>query len=70
MPCGKRHGQGGSAGKGQGQCRRRGKGPHGSESGPVSNCICPNCGTVVPKQPGIPCRQINCPKCGTQMMRE
>lgn len=34
------------------------------------NCICPNCGTRMPNQAGIPCDLIMCPKCGTAMRKE
>lgn len=34
------------------------------------NCICPNCHTVVPHQPGRPCFQSRCPGCGASMTRQ
>jgi len=34
------------------------------------NCICINCGTIVPHKPGNPCREQKCPKCGRAMLRE
>ena len=34
------------------------------------NCICLKCGTKIPHQPGIPCRESTCPQCGKKMVRE
>jgi Zn finger protein HypA/HybF involved in hydrogenase expression len=39
-------------------------------AGPGGECICPNCGTIVPHQVGAPCNRIICPKCGTSMVRK
>lgn len=33
-------------------------------------CICPQCGEKQPHQKRIPCRSVNCPKCGSSMARE
>lgn len=30
-------------------------------------CVCIECRTVIPKQIGIPCIQIECPNCGSKM---
>ena len=38
--------------------------------GPSGNCVCLKCGATVPHQPGTPCREARCPKCGTAMVRE
>ena len=38
--------------------------------GPGGNLVCHNCGTAVPHQRGAPAYTVNCPSCGTQMMRE
>jgi hypothetical protein len=32
-------------------------------------CVCPACGLRQPHQPGLPCREIRCPQCGTFMRR-
>ena len=50
-------------GRGLGRGLKPGKGPGG-------NCICPECGTKVPHQPGTPCTVIKCPDCGNKMTRE
>jgi uncharacterized protein len=34
------------------------------------NCICMDCNKRIPHQPGIPCRESVCPKCGKNMIRE
>ncbi len=49
--------------------RNKGQGRWGY-GGPPTNCICPNCGTTVPREPGIPCYQRRCPQCGSFMARE
>lgn len=33
-------------------------------------CICIECNTKIPHQPGVPCRENSCPKCGKKMIRE
>jgi DNA-directed RNA polymerase subunit RPC12/RpoP len=38
-------------------------------AGPGGACVCPGCGERVTHQQGAPCYSINCPKCGTKMMR-
>jgi len=53
-----RYGRGSGIGRGQ------------MEAGYPKNCICPNCKTKVPHQPGVPCSTLVCPKCGTLMVRE
>lgn len=74
MPRGDMTGPPRGAGGGRGGGRRGlgGRGRMGGNlpgSGPGGNCVCPNCGTTVPHQAGTPCYSINCPKCGTKMMR-
>jgi len=39
-------------------------------AGPGGECVCPNCGATAPHQPGQPCNQVSCPKCGTRMTRK
>jgi len=58
-------GPGTGRGRGAGQGRRGGGG-----IGIGGNCVCPSCGATVPHQVGIPCNQINCPKCGNKMIRQ
>jgi predicted DNA-binding protein (UPF0251 family) len=33
-------------------------------------CICLHCNTKIPHQPGIPCKERECPQCGKKMIRE
>jgi hypothetical protein len=66
-------GRGAGGGFGRGQGRGRGGGRFGGDRsglGPNGNCVCPSCGYKMPKQPGVPCNQVKCPKCGTVMIRE
>lgn len=39
-------------------------------AGRPENCICPVCKTIFPHQPGRPCFQSRCPKCGTFLVRQ
>jgi hypothetical protein len=50
----------------------RGRMGGGFAAGPVGVCICtnPECKTEAPHQPGIPCYQVKCPKCGSPMIRK
>jgi hypothetical protein len=52
-------------GGGRGQGRRGGFG-----LGPGGACICPECGTKITHEIGIPCFKKTCPKCGAGMTRE
>jgi len=38
-------------------------------AGPNGNCVCPKCGYKKQHQIGVPCYQMKCPKCGSQMTR-
>jgi len=65
-------GRGGGFGRGRG-LGRGGRGRMGGTkagAGPGGFCVCPSCGHKVPHQAGVPCYQVNCPKCGTRMVRE
>ncbi|MBD3165175.1 dinitrogenase iron-molybdenum cofactor biosynthesis protein [bacterium] len=72
---GKGGGRGGGSGMGSGGGGGRGKGGGsgrgmGGGMGQGGRCICPHCRTTVDHQPGVPCTQVECPKCGTLMVRE
>lgn len=41
-----------------------------SGAGPAGECVCPECGTLVPHEAGIPCSFNQCPKCGAKMVRK
>jgi len=72
MPRGDRtgpKGQGPKTGKGQGRGSGRGRGD-ASGAGPGGFCVCPDCGERATHQPGSPCYEQKCPKCGTAMTRE
>ena len=56
--------QGGSSGSGGSS----GYGSSGS-GGPIGECVCPVCGTLLPHTVGVPCYEMTCPKCGTLMVR-
>lgn len=59
----------GSFGKGQGR-RPQGGRMGGKGLGLGGNCVCPNCGTTVPHQRQVPCTSVNCPKCGSRLVRQ
>lgn len=64
-------GQGPGTGRGGGIGRSGGQGRMGGQGlGAGGNCVCPSCGTKLSHQRGVPCTQINCPKCSTAMVRE
>ena len=61
-------------GRGKG---RRGRGFRGGKDtegignrGRSVNCLCPNCGMIIPHQPGLPCFQTKCPECNSPMARQ
>lgn len=59
------------SGSGSGFGNRRGKGQarRNKGLGPEGKCVCPNCGTEVAHQRGIPCYEQTCPECGSTMVR-
>jgi len=61
-------GQGPGTGGGVGRGRGGGRGG-GFAVGPGGNCVCPKCGEKAPHQPGAPCYEQRCPKCGAAMTR-
>jgi predicted Fe-Mo cluster-binding NifX family protein len=68
---GRGRGMSGGGGKGLGQ-RGRGRcrpdSPKGA--GAVGYCVCPECGQTESHQPGVPCVERKCPKCGVAMIRQ
>jgi hypothetical protein len=38
-------------------------------AGPEGVCLCPNCKLSVPHKVGVPCYNMECPKCGAKMIR-
>jgi len=66
-------GEGPIAGQGRGQ-RGQGRGNRNGNrpisTAPGGQCKCPSCGYEKAHQPGTPCTQINCPKCGSSMIRK
>jgi len=55
------------AGQGRGSGTGSGRGS-GMGMGPPKECKCPGCGYTSPHQPGQPCANQACPKCGTNMV--
>ncbi len=62
-------GNSGGGGRGSGRGGGRGLGRGGQALGPGGNCVCPNCGATVPHRQGVPCIDVDCPKCGRKMTR-
>ena len=62
-------GQGPGTGRGLGKGGGRGR-MGGFSLGGGGDCICPNCGTKIPHQRGVPCFSAKCPNCGANMTRE
>ena len=42
----------------------------GTGLGTGGDCVCPHCGQHASHQRGVPCNQLKCPACGTEMTRE
>jgi ribosomal protein L15 len=63
-----RSGRGNGGGQGMGGGRGRKGGPLAGGAGGA--CRCPNCGHTQPHERGVPCTQVQCPKCKTSMVRE
>jgi len=64
---------GGGSGTGKGMGRGGGQGRMGGNragAGSGGNCVCLNCKLSVPHRVGVPCYDVNCPKCGAKMVRE
>ena len=54
-----------------GQGRGLGRGSSsGFSGGSEEFCVCPSCGEKISHQRGFPCNNMNCPKCGTNMVRQ
>ncbi|OGC41847.1 hypothetical protein A2Y85_03330 [candidate division WOR-3 bacterium RBG_13_43_14] len=64
-PRGQGPGTGRGLGRSGGQGQRGGRG-----AGTGGECLCPNCGNSVAHQPGTPCYQVTCTKCGAKMIRK
>ncbi len=46
-----------------------GQGGGSNLAGPGGYCICPNCGATAEHEASIPCTQLQCPICGSMMVR-
>lgn len=73
-------GGGGGMGRGNGRGMGRGMGNQSgntgsrtggaTNAGPVGFCICPQCGAKAPHQRAPACSSVQCPQCGSAMVRE
>ena len=59
----------GGGGLGGGRGTGGGRMGGGYAAGPGGNCVCPNCGATASHPRGVPCNQMTCPKCGSNMTR-
>ena len=60
----------GQADRGMGRGGGRGRmGGNRPGAGLGGECICPKCGAKASHQQGVPCYSMNCPSCGTKMIR-
>ena len=60
--------QGGPQG-GQGSSGSGGQFGSSGSGGAGGDCVCPSCGLIVPHTTGVPCYELQCPRCGTPMVR-
>lgn len=61
---------GGGLGRGMGRGAGAPRGRMGGFGmGPAGECVCPQCGTRLPHQRGVPCFQMKCPNCGAPLTR-
>jgi len=69
-PMGQGPGTGRGMGRGFGPGKGRGRmGGNRPGAGPEGACVCPSCGKKIEHQRGTPCYNLNCPQCGTKMVR-
>jgi len=40
------------------------------EPGGPERCVCPECGHMAEKERGVPCRSVQCPECGAEMIAD
>jgi len=52
------------------QVEQQGRRGHGWQQTAHKNCVCPECNTAVESTPGVPCREMTCPKCGNLLTRK
>lgn len=74
MPRGDGTGPPGGVGSGMGPGRGRRMGSSGMDdtrpgAGPTGECVCPRCGARTPHRMRMPCNEVQCPMCGTLMVR-